>query len=69
MTSLYSGIKIIMKCMKCKEELSNNPIKQGNEFFCSLECANLAAGYEPDEELSYFEEEEISKDLYNDFEE
>ena len=56
-----------MKCSNCYEELNSSPIKQGAEFFCSLECANLAAGYETDEELSYFEEDEISKDLYNDF--
>jgi len=58
-----------MNCKKCLEPITEKPIKQNNELFCSLECANLAAGYETDEELSYFEEEEISKDLYNDFEE
>lgn len=58
-----------MKCQQCHELITGDPIKQNNEFFCSLECANIAAGYEPDEELAYFEEEEISKDLYNDFEE
>ncbi len=56
-----------MRCQNCQEDLSDNKIKQGDEYYCSLECANLAAGYETDEELSYFEEDEISKDLYNDF--
>jgi len=56
------------KCKKCQDDLASNPIKQGEDFYCSLECANLAAGYETDEELSYFEEDELSKDLYNDFE-
>ncbi len=60
---------VTMKCKQCHDEISDTPIKQSDEFFCSLECANLAAGYEPDDDLSYFEEDELSKDLYNDFEE
>ncbi len=58
-----------MNCKLCHDHITDHPIKQGDEFFCSLECANLAAGYESDDELSYYEEDDISKDLYNDFEE
>ncbi len=55
------------KCKKCQEPITGDPIKQNEELYCSLECANLAAGYETDEELSYFEEDELSQDLYNNF--
>ena len=58
-----------MICPQCSEEIGSNSVKQGSEFFCSLECANLAAGYETDEEESYFEEEDLSKELFTDFDE
>lgn len=49
-----------MNCSQCGEKITGRPVKQGNEYFCSLECANLANGISPDEEEeSYFEEDEI----------
>ena len=45
-----------MYCPQCSDEISSNSVKQGTEFYCSLECANLAAGYDSEEEESYFEE-------------
>ena len=52
-----------MFCAYCNEKIEGKPIKQGGEYYCSLECANLASGIEPEEEEAYFEEEAI-QDLY-----
>ena len=49
-----------MRCAYCNEELIGYKIKQGDEFFCSLECANSASGLvSEDEEEGYYEEAEI----------
>ena len=49
-----------MRCSHCGESINGRPIKQGNEYFCSLECANLAFGISPEEEEGgYYEENEI----------
>lgn len=49
-----------MLCSQCGEEIVGKPVKQAGEFYCSLECANIAAGIDPDEEEEdYFEEDEI----------
>ncbi|MFC1475190.1 hypothetical protein ACFLQG_00945 [Candidatus Zixiibacteriota bacterium] len=46
-----------MYCAHCQEKVSSNPIKQGGEYYCSLECANSAAGYDQSENDDYYEEE------------
>lgn len=56
-----------MVCTKCKEEINSNPIKQGDDYYCSLECANQAAGYNSEEENSYFEENDLDENLYEEF--
>lgn len=56
-----------MYCPQCGEQINSNSVKQGDDFFCSLECANLAAGYKSDEEASYFEEEDLSKELFSEY--
>jgi hypothetical protein len=49
-----------MYCAQCSEKFQGKPIRQGNDFFCSLECANLASGLVPEEETDgYFEEESL----------
>jgi hypothetical protein len=48
-----------MYCAHCGEKINGKPIKQGGEFYCSLECANLASGIEPEEDEEYYEEDEI----------
>ncbi|MFQ5499030.1 MAG: hypothetical protein ACE5FH_05110 [Candidatus Zixiibacteriota bacterium] len=48
-----------MRCSHCKDNITDKPIKQGDEFFCSLECANAASGYVADESEEYFEEHEL----------
>lgn len=56
-----------MYCPQCSEKITSNSVKQGDDFYCSLECANLAAGYEADEEDSYFEEDDLSKELFSEY--
>ncbi len=46
-----------MCCAQCQEAISRNPIRQGEEFYCSLECANSAAGFDQSSNDGYFEEE------------
>jgi hypothetical protein len=49
-----------MRCNHCGDEIHGRPVKQGSEYFCSLECANLASGIaSEEEEEGYFEENEI----------
>lgn len=51
-----------MKCNHCGDQLASDPVRQESEYFCSLECANLASGIDPkDEENGYFEEHEIEE--------
>lgn len=58
-----------MNCAYCNERISSSPVKQGDEMYCSLECANLAAGYDTsEEEDSYFEEDALMEDI-DDYEE
>ncbi len=56
-----------MYCAQCGEKITGKPIKQGGEFYCSLECANLAAGIEPEElDEGYYEEEAVEGFLEDD---
>ncbi|HUV29560.1 MAG TPA: hypothetical protein VMY05_00525 [Acidobacteriota bacterium] len=50
-----------MFCAQCLERITGKPIRQGGEYFCSLECANLASGIDVEEESEgYYEEEPIA---------
>ncbi len=51
-----------MICAQCGDMITGKPIKQLEEYYCSLECANLAAGIDPEEE-GYFEEPDVD-DFY-----
>ncbi|NOY87881.1 MAG: hypothetical protein GXO93_00645 [FCB group bacterium] len=55
-----------MFCAQCCEKILSDPVKQGNDYFCSLTCANLAAGYDPEEENNYYEEDDnLIEDLFS----
>ena len=47
-----------MQCMICKDEINGRGIKQGGEYYCSLECANQNSGLKPETE-GYFEENDL----------
>ena len=44
-----------MHCAYCSEKIQGKAVRQGDEAYCSLECANLAAGNVPEED-EYFDE-------------
>ena len=46
-----------MRCAYCGDEINGKPIKQNDEYFCSLECANLVAGIAPEEVEEYYDED------------
>ena len=48
-----------MRCAECGDEIKGKPVKQDGELYCSLECAYLAAGFDPDDEDDYFEEDPV----------
>ena len=58
-----------MLCAFCNEKINSNSIRQGGEMFCSLECANLATGYDTSKEEGYFEEESPMLEHFEDYEE
>lgn len=59
-----------MKCIYCGDAIPGTPVKQSNDYFCSLECANLHAGYPSDEEEDgYYEEVDISESFGEEYDE
>jgi hypothetical protein len=58
-----------MFCANCSEKILGDPVKQAGEFFCSDECASLAAGLDPEEPNGYFEEDLSVDDFFEDFDE
>jgi hypothetical protein len=40
-------------CAYCSEKIRGDAIKQGNDYFCSVECANEAAGIDPEDPVLY----------------
>jgi len=49
-----------MRCAECGEKIDGKPYRQSGIVYCSLECANVAAGIDVNEEEDdYFEEEPI----------
>ena len=58
-----------MFCANCSEKILGDAVMQGGEYFCSGECANLAAGVDPEEEDGYFEEDDSIDDFFEEFDE
>jgi hypothetical protein len=54
-----------MFCAHCAEKITGKPIRQGGEYYCSLECANAASGIATDDSEEYFEEDAI-EDFFSD---
>lgn len=50
-----------MRCAQCGDEIRSKPVKQDGEIYCSLECAYIAAGIDPEEEEGYYDEDPIEK--------
>ena len=57
-----------LHCANCSEKILGKPVRQGGDIFCSLECANMAAGIDPEENDGYFEEDSL-EDFYAEEEE
>ena len=45
-----------MHCAYCSEKITGKVVKHSGGLFCSLECANRAAGVDTEEENEYYEE-------------
>lgn len=58
-----------MFCANCSEKILGDAVRQGEECFCSDECANLAAGVDPEDANGYYEEEDSVKDFFEEFDE
>ncbi len=54
-----------MRCAYCCDEFTGRPVKQGEEDYCSVECANLAAGIEEEEGPSYYDEDVLDMETYD----
>ncbi len=54
-----------MFCPYCGEKIIGKPVKQSGEYFCSLECANRASGFESEEADEYYEECPV-EDIFED---
>ncbi len=48
-----------MQCAQCGDEINGKPVRQDGDIFCSLECAYIAAGLDPEEEEGYYEEDPV----------
>jgi hypothetical protein len=55
-----------MHCAYCSEKIIGKPICEGAECYCSLECAYLASGIDPDETGEYYEEDLLEEFLQGD---
>lgn len=47
-----------MRCAFCEDEIVGKPVRQQGQNFCSLECANFAAGLDSEDE-DYFDEQPV----------
>lgn len=56
-----------MYCANCSEKITGEPLKQAGEFFCSVECANVAQGIDPDDPLVY-ESEDFDEEFFEELE-
>ena len=57
-----------MQCSKCNDEIGSRSIRQGDEYFCSLECANMALGIETDDFEAYYDEHDL-EGLHDEYDE
>ena len=48
-----------MVCSFCNDKIDGKPIRQAGEYYCSLECANLAAGTTDDDNEEYYDEADL----------
>lgn len=48
-----------MHCAQCSEKILDRPVIGGTDSFCSVECANLAAGLDPGEQIDYDDEKPL----------
>jgi len=48
-----------MRCAECGDEITGKQYWQGGLVYCSLECADTAAGLNTGEDDDYFEEEPV----------
>ena len=55
-----------MNCAYCGEEFSGRPVRQGDQIYCSIGCADMAAGVDIDEENDYYEEIPLDMDASDD---
>jgi len=46
-------------CTQCKEEVMDRPIRQDNELFCSVQCADKASGHDTEEPEEYYDESDL----------
>ena len=57
-----------MHCANCSEKIMGEPLRKGGEYFCSVECANMAQGVDPDDPLLYdndeFDEDFLEEEEY-----
>lgn len=51
-----------MYCANCSEKIMGDPLRQGSEYYCSVECANIAQGVDPEDPL-VFETKEYDADF------
>ncbi len=56
-----------MRCAYCGDEINGRPIKQNEDYYCSLECANAVAGIVSEEVEGYYEED-VPQNSFEDFE-
>ncbi len=61
-----------MRCEFCGEHINGNPIKQDGEFFCSVECANMASEigddddtYLDDAEDGDYDQDDLDLEVYD----
>lgn len=52
-----------MYCTNCSEKILGEPLRQGGECFCSVECANIAQGVDPDDPMVY-ENQDFDEDFF-----
>ena len=55
-----------MNCAYCGEEFNGRPKRQGDQIYCSIGCADLAAGIDVDEESGYYEEDPLDLNATDD---
>ncbi len=58
-----------MFCANCSEKIVSDPVKYASDYFCSPQCANLAGGFDSEDEFVYFEEDDMTEDLFEDLDE